>query len=108
MQIENNRVVFIRYLMKNQAGEILEDTLSRDPIGFLQGSATIHSDLQKQLNGYKVGDKPRVSLTLSAHEDFVFDVIIDAVREATEAEIMLGYPLQAAQKCEEDCECYED
>ncbi len=39
---------------------------------------------------------------------FVFDVIIDAVREASEAEIMLGYPLQVAQKCEEDCACYED
>ncbi len=72
MQIENNRVVFIRYVMKNQAGEVLEDTLSRDPIGFLYGSATIHADLQKQLNGYKVGDKPRVYLTLSEHEDFCF------------------------------------
>ena len=108
MQIENNRVVFIRYLMKNQAGEILEDTLSRDPIGFLHGSAAIHPDLQKQLNGFKVGDKPRVFLTLSAHEDFVFEVIIDAVREATEAEIMLGYPLQVPPKCEEDCDCYDE
>ena len=108
MQIENNRVVFIRYVMKNQAGEVMEDTLSRDPIGFLHGSTAIHVDLQKQLKGCKVGDKPRVYLTLSAHEDFVFDVIIDAVREATEAEIMLGYPLQVPPKCEEDCECYED
>lgn len=107
MQIDNKQVVYIRYLMKNRAGEVLEDTMNRDPIGFLYGSDSIHIDLQKQLNGLKAGDKRQVFLKLSAHEDFVFEVIIDAVRVATETEIMLGYPLQTAQKCEDDCDCYE-
>lgn len=107
MQIDNNQVVYIRYLMKNQAGEVLEDTLNRAPIGFLYGSGSIHPDLQRQLSGLKAGDRRQVFLKLSAHEDFVFDVIIDAIRQATETEILLGYPLQTAQKCEDDCTCYE-
>lgn len=107
MQIEHKQVVYIRYLMKNRAGEVLEDTLSREPIGFLYGSDGIYADLQKQLSGVKAGDKRQVFLKLSTHEDFIFEVVIDAVRLATETEIMLGYPLQTAQKCEADCDCYK-
>lgn len=108
MEIEPNRVVFIRYVMKNRAGEILEDIMNREPIGFLFGSNAIHETLQQQLLGFKAGDKVSLFLHLSAYEDFVFEVIVDAVRLANNAELMLGYPLQSSAKCEADCVCYDE
>ena len=108
MEVNDNRVVYIRYTMKNLAGELLENTLEGTPIGFLFGSPNIHADLQLQLKGFRAGDKLLVYLKLSPYENFVFDLIIDEVRAATDTEIMLGYPLQSAQKCAEDCACYGD
>lgn len=107
MHIEPNRVVYLRYVMKNRTDDVLEDTMNREPIGFLFGSGALHETLQDQLRGFKAGDKTTLFLRLSDYEDFVFEVIVDAVRLASQAEIMLGYPLQTAAKCTTDCDCYD-
>ena len=109
--IANNVVVAMRYIMRNAAGEELENTMKSMPVSYLHGGTGIHTILQQQLQGLRAGDKKMVFLykdTGTTSEDFNFEVIIDEVREALPAEILLGYPVQAeVQRCEADCSCYE-
>lgn len=110
MHIAKNSVVSIRYIMKNSKGDVLENTMNNDPVSYLHGSTGILQLLQSQLSGLKAGDKKVVHLTSASrlvNEDFIFEVIIDAVRAALQEEILLGYPVQLnVSKCEADCDCY--
>lgn len=108
--VGKDTVVAFRYIMKNGKGETLEDKITTEPVNYLQGTSSIQPLLQKQMEGLKPGDKKSVYLFSSAGlttDDFVFDVIIDNVRLATEEEKLLGYPLQVTtEKCEINCTCY--
>jgi FKBP-type peptidyl-prolyl cis-trans isomerase SlyD len=112
MHIAKNSVVSLRYIMKASSGEVLENTLNNDPVSYLHGSTGILPALQAQLEGLKTGDKKMVYLTTVSeltNEDFIFEVIVDDVREALKEEILLGYPVkQNVAKCEADCECYSN
>src|SRR6185295_19951268 len=109
MQIEKNNIVSIRYIMKNSKGEVLENTMNLDPVSYLHGSSAIEPLLQAQLEGLIRGSKKHVYLPAESglvSEDFIFDVIVDDVRTASEAEIVLGYPVQlATPRCEDGCDC---
>jgi FKBP-type peptidyl-prolyl cis-trans isomerase SlyD len=109
--VDKNRVVSIRYIMKNSEGAMLENSMKAQPVSYLHGAAGILLLLQEQLKGLKTGDKKVVYLraeTGLTSEDFVFDVIIDGVRIALDEEILLGYPVQDnVIACEENCECYD-
>lgn len=108
--VGKDTVVAFRYTMKNGKGELLENKLNDQPVNYLQGSTSIQSLLQQQMEGLKPGDKKSVYLFSSSGlttDDFVFDVIIDDVRAATDEEKLLGYPIQiTTEKCDTDCECY--
>ena len=110
--VARDYVVALRYIMKDSRGEILENTMNRDPVNYIHGSPGILPLLQAQIEGLNAGDKKTVYLTTESgltNEDFTFDVIIDDVRVATKEEIMLGYPVKLTlQKCENDCECYNN
>lgn len=109
MKIAANRVVAIRYTMQNSNGDVLEDTMQSDPVNYLHGSSGIIELLQLQLEGLKQGDKKKVTLPASSGmvtEDFTFEVIVDAVRAASNEEQLLGYPvILTVEKCEESCDC---
>lgn len=110
--VENNRVVSLRYIMKNSEGEMLENTMNHNPVSYLHGSAEILPLLQTQLEGLKAGDKKIIYLASEpglTSEEFSFEVILDEVRMALAEELILGYPVKSAiQKCEEDCACYDE
>ena len=110
MAIGKNTVVAFRYTMKNGKGDLLEDKLQAEPVNYLHGSAVVQQMLQLQMEGLKAGDKKAVYLFSSSGlttDDFVFDVIIDNVRPATEEEKFLGYPVDiTTDKCDTDCNCY--
>lgn len=109
--ISHNRVVALRYVMRNGKGDVLEDNMQQQPVNYLQGSTGILPILQKQLEGLKAGDKKRVYLfkeNSDADDDFEFDVIIDDVREALPEEIVLGYPIKITTTiCTDECVCYD-
>lgn len=111
MQIAENSVVSIRYIMKNSHGEIVENTMNSEPVNYLHGSAGILPLLQSQLEGLKPGDKKTVHLKTGAGfagEDFTFELMIDDVRAALPEEILPGYPVKINEsKCEVDCNCYD-
>jgi len=110
MNITKERVVSVRYIMKNSNNEILENIMNSDPVSYVHGSAGIFPSLQQQLEGLKAGDKKEVYLPALpglTSEDFSFEVIIDDVRVALTEEVLLGYPLKInAKKCETGCDCY--
>ena len=110
--VADNHIVSMRYIMKNSGGLILENTMRAMPVSYLQGGTDILGSLQEQIAGLKPGDKKTVYLLKKAGftaEDFVFDIIIDEVRVASDEEILLGYPVQVDVKpCEEDCQCYKN
>ncbi|MCW3091962.1 MAG: hypothetical protein JWP81_3031 [Ferruginibacter sp.] len=110
MIISNNSVVSIRYIMKNAKDEILENTVDSVAVYYLHGSGGILPQLQEQLEGLKTGDRKLVSLNTSSGltgEDFIFEVIIDEVRAATNEEVLLGYALAVSPtQCGGDCDCH--
>jgi FKBP-type peptidyl-prolyl cis-trans isomerase 2 len=112
MQVAKNSVVSIRYIMKNGKGVVLGNTMNNDPVSYLHGSTGILPVLQAQFEGLKTGDKKVVYLTTIpglTSEDFIFEVMIDDVREALQEEILLGYPVKMnVVKCESDCDCYSN
>lgn len=112
MRVEKNKIVSIRYVMMNSRGDVLENTMSHDPVSYLHGSTGIEQLLQSQLEGLIRGDKKNVYLPAESglvSEDFIFDVIVDDVRPASEAEILVGYPvLLPVSRCEDDCDCYTE
>ena len=108
MHIAKNRVVFIRYIMKNSKGVVLENTMNNPAISYLHGSPVIQPLLQAQLEGLKAGDKRVVYLKSASgltEEDFIFEVIVDEVRGALKKEVLAGFPVNAP-KCEAGCDCY--
>ena len=108
--VANNRVVAIRYVMKNSRGEVLDDNTHGAPVNYLHGSAAILPYLQAQLEGLMPGDKKVVQLTKEfggPEEGLFFDVIIDEVRPALQEEIMLGYPVLVNENiCPDACLCH--
>ena len=110
MEVAANCVVSIRYIMKNEHGEVLENTMQGEPVAYLHGSTGILKILQQQLQGLKVGDKKAVHLPAEAgltEHSFIFEVVVDDVRMASKEEILLGYPVQLqVATCEADCACY--
>ena len=112
MQVANDMVVSIRYIMKNSRGNILENTMDGLPVSYLHGASGILALLQVQLEGLKTGDKKLVYLSSATglvNDDFIFDVTIDEVRMASKEEILLGYPVKLPViKCEADCDCYNN
>ena len=108
-QIAKNSVVSMRYIMKNGAGEILENTMDQHPVSYLHGSSAIHPSLQLQLEGLKAGDNKSVILKAASgltNEDFILDVTIDEVRDALQEELLLGYPIKLnIAPCGTGCNC---
>jgi FKBP-type peptidyl-prolyl cis-trans isomerase SlyD len=111
MEISRNRVVTIRYIMKNERGEVLEDTMASGPsASYLHGGAGILLSLQAQLEGMTPGDRKMVSLLQERDQipgGYHFDVWVEQVREASREEQILGYPLTgSAMECAPGCICY--
>ena len=109
--ITSDMIVSIRYRMYNSRGELVEDTMCATPVQYLHGSAGIANTLQCQLEGLTVGTHQQVWLLKDgdqADDDYRFEVIIDDIRQATPAEIILGYPVHiSADNCGGDCFCYQ-
>ncbi len=112
MQIADKTVVALRYVMKNNEGEVLENIMNNPPVKYLHGSGNILPQLEASLSGLETGDIKSLSFkentnTLPTGEIFHFDVVIDDVRPATEEEIQLGKPIKSADKnnCGPDCCC---
>ena len=93
MQITENKIVSLRYIMKNSSGDVIEDTMVRSPIQYLHGAGKIIPALETAIEGMTAGQKKSFSISdPGLSENLHFDLVIDEVREATPEEIQNGNP----------------
>lgn len=107
--VSKNMVVYFRYIMRNNKGEVIENTMHGLPKSYLHGSPGIQPALQLQFEGLRVGDIKLIHLSTDSGmtDDYTFDVVIDDLRPALEEELLLGYSLPDADtNCDKDCICY--
>jgi FKBP-type peptidyl-prolyl cis-trans isomerase SlyD len=62
MNIQNGKVVDLKYRLKNTAGEVLDESNEKDPFSYLHGAQQIVPGLENALSGLKVGDKKDVTV----------------------------------------------
>lgn len=108
MQVANNTIVSLRYIMKNDAGEIMEDNTKLAAFDYVHGSGNLMPALEDAMTGLSTGDKKTFSVADKLLNGiFHFDVIIDNVRMATEEEITNGFPAKklTTGDCGADCCC---
>lgn len=60
MKIENNKVVSLHYVMKNEAGDVLQDNLEYMPDQYLHGHGNILPELERLLEGLLEGQEIEV------------------------------------------------
>lgn len=109
MKIETNKVVSLRFVMKNKDGDVIEDIMNQPPVDYLHGSGNILPALEAAVEGLKVGDKKLIVFKNGegSGENYQMDVVIDSIRLATPGELNSGKP-ETTQKdgaCGPDCCC---
>ena len=61
MNIEENKVVSINYVLKDQEGNLL-DKSENEPIAYIHGTGSLISGLEKELEGKSSGDNIKVTI----------------------------------------------
>ncbi|QEC66653.1 hypothetical protein FRZ67_04815 [Panacibacter ginsenosidivorans] len=108
MLVANNTIVSLRYVMKNDAGEIMEDNTNTAPYNYLHGSGNLMPALEDAMTGLSKGEAKTFSIADKLLNGiFHFDVIIDDVRPASAKEIASGFPAKkiTTDDCGTDCCC---
>jgi FKBP-type peptidyl-prolyl cis-trans isomerase SlyD len=109
MNIEANRVVSLRFVMKNNDGDIIEDIMNQAPVDYLHGSGNILPGIEAAVEGLKVGDKKLIVFKKaeSSGENYQMDVVIDNIRTATPSELKSGKPepMPKDEACGPGCCC---
>ena len=112
MIVADNTVVSIRYKMLNSKGEVLENNLDNSPVQYLHGAGNIMSALEADLEGLKTGDNKKIVIARTGNfanmdDDFTCEVVVDAIRPATQEEIKQGSPqkLNEVENCGPNCCC---
>ena len=62
MQIGKNSVVTINYTLKNDAGDVLDTSEGKQPLGYLHGAGGLLAGLEKALEGQEQGAALHVDL----------------------------------------------
>lgn len=95
MNVTTNTVVSLRFVMKNQNGDIMENTMDQPPVEYLHGAGNILPALELGVEGLQAGDKRSIVFKMDAvSDDYQIDMVIDAIRPATLAELKAGKPEQ--------------
>jgi hypothetical protein len=105
MNISAGTVVTFNYIMYDDRGAVLQDNTHDAPVLYLHGSNSVSAMLQQQMHGLESGSEARLSLR-DQTGNYIFSIFIQSVRKATDAELVLGYPVQNDADCDPDCECF--
>lgn len=62
MVIADQKVVSFHYTLKNDSGEVIDESASDSPLSYIHGTGSIIPGLEKELTGKSVGDKLSVSV----------------------------------------------
>ena len=93
--------VFLRYHLKNQEGETLENTWNHHPIVFPIGTGDGMPLFEDQLEGLKIGDEKSFSFRDPEGIGFQMEIIIDGIEQITEESVNI----QGEKDCGPGCCC---
>lgn len=104
MLVKKDTIVSLRYVMKGNSGEIIEDTMNGKSVEYLHGGGNVLPSLESVLEGLPVGTQE----SFTVHDEQLthplhFVVVIDEIREATTEEIKSGKP--GKEGCGPGCCC---
>jgi len=110
IRVGPERIIAMRYVMKNATDEVLVNTLEQEPVSFMFGSGEILPGLEGPLKGLKIGEEKSFSLspdsTPGLDQTFYFRVIIDDVRWANEGSASEEHSGKKNDNdCGPDCAC---
>jgi FKBP-type peptidyl-prolyl cis-trans isomerase SlyD len=99
--------VAIRYRLRNLEGDTLESIMDKGPVHYIHGSGAVLPSLDDAILGMQPGETKTLLVSENTDDNFYVDVVIDAVRTATEQEIknndfLNQYP---NEHCGPDCIC---
>lgn len=63
MAIGQDSVVTIHYTLKDDAGEVIDSSASREPLAYLHGHGNLVAGLERELEGKVVGDKLNITVS---------------------------------------------
>ncbi|HTI58141.1 FKBP-type peptidyl-prolyl cis-trans isomerase [Mucilaginibacter sp.] len=107
MKVENNKMVALRYSIRNSKGNVITDIMSDAPFRYTYGSGGILPALEQNIYGMDAGEQRSFALLKDEQpglfEDLYIDVIIDEVADAAPD----GMPQSTAKtNCSDgDCCC---
>ena len=58
--IQEGSIVSIEYTLTDDAGNVIDSNVGKEPLTFIQGAGQIVKGLERELNGLKVGDQKKV------------------------------------------------
>lgn len=98
MVIEKDRVVSIRYTLKDDSGEVLDSSSSDSPLVYLHGNENIIPGLERELEGKETGASLKVTIKpADAYGEHSDKLIAEVPRSAFEGagELSIGMQFHA-------------
>lgn len=97
MRVENNKIVSLHYIMKNEAGDVLQENMEHMPEEYLHGHGNILPELERLLEGLETGQEMEVVIPPEhAYGPKELSLIFDVSHEDLEdpSSINEGDPIQ--------------
>ncbi|MSP41000.1 MAG: peptidylprolyl isomerase [Deltaproteobacteria bacterium] len=61
-QVQDGSIVSIEYTLTDESGKVIDTSVGKAPLTYIQGAGQIVKGLERELNGLKVGDQKKVSI----------------------------------------------
>jgi len=62
MSISQDQVVSIHYILRDDAGEVIDRSVADEPLAYLHGHGQLVPGLERELTGHAVGDRLQVTV----------------------------------------------
>jgi FKBP-type peptidyl-prolyl cis-trans isomerase SlyD len=98
MTIAQDSVVTIHYTLKDDEGEIIDSSVSAEPLAYLHGHGNLVPGLERELEGKSAGDKLSVTVSpADGYGDYDKNLVTRVPRRSLQgiANIRVGMRLQA-------------
>jgi FKBP-type peptidyl-prolyl cis-trans isomerase SlyD len=98
MTIAQDSVVTIHYTLKDDEGEIIDSSVSAEPLAYLHGHGNLVPGLERELEGKNAGDKLSVTVSpADGYGDYDKNLVTRVPRRSLQgiANIRVGMRLQA-------------
>ena len=102
MNITKDKVVSMHYTVKNNEGALIDTSVGKEPLLYMQGHKNIIPGLESEMEGKTVGDKVEATIEpTNAYGEVIEELIQDVPRSAFEGvdklEVGMNFQAQSEQ-----------